>query len=830
MLTDETSPRVGTSPESLAVGLVENLFFVQGRLPEHADAKDWYHALAITLRHRVMPAWAATTQRNEQGDVRHVAYLSAEFLVGPHSGSVMQALDLVAAVEGAAEIVGIDLADVLAQEPEPGLGNGGLGRLAACYLDSLAALEYPAIGYGIRYEHGIFTQEIEGGRQVEYPDNWLQRGNPWEIRRPALSYEVGFGGHTEKIPTGDGRSHVRWVPEQTVSGVAYDTPIVGYRVGTVNTLRLWKSEAPESFDLGAFNAGDYYGAVASEVGSESISQVLYPNDEGELGKELRLKQQVFFSSCALQDMLRFHLETGGLPETFHDRFAVQLNDTHPAIGVAELLRLLVDVHRLDWDTAWTVTQKTFSYTNHTLLPEALETWPERFFERLLPRHLEIVHEINTHFLDDVRSRVHGKAGQIERLSIIENHGERRIRMAHLATAGSHTVNGVSAMHSALLTERVMGDFHALWPERFTNVTNGVTPRRFLKQANHGLVELIGERIGNHWISDLGRIRSLEDHADDAAFGEEWLAVKRANKVRLASRMGRATSVTVDPDSLFDVQVKRIHEYKRQHLNLLHVITLYNRIKLGMHAGPPRTVIFGGKAAPGYRMAKEIIEAIHAVARMVNRDPAARGLLKVVFIPDFNVTVAQDVYPAADLSEQISTAGYEASGTGNMKFAMNGALTIGTLDGANVEIHDLVGPENFFLFGLTAEDVTAAQANGRRPADIVTADDELSAAIHLLSSGFFAGGDSDHFEGLVKSLLEVDHFLVLDDYRSYVDAQAEAGAVYGDPREWAKRSILNTARVGYFSSDRAIREYADRIWRIDPLPIPPRVGVSPSADA
>ena len=817
ILTDESSPRLGTSPDALARGIVENLFFHQGRLPETASAKAWYTALAIALRHRVMSKWASSLESRRDPGVRQVAYLSAEFLLGPHAGSVIQALDLGDEVREACGLLGLDLDALLAEEPEPGLGNGGLGRLAACYLDSLAALDYPAMGYGIRYEHGIFVQSIEGGRQVELPDNWLSRGNPWEVRRAGLSYDVGFGGRTERVRDGRGRVHVQWVPDRVVKGVAHDTPIVGYKVETVNTLRLWRSESPESFDLDAFNKGDFDGSVASQVDSETISKVLYPNDEGDLGKVLRLKQQYFFTSCALQDMMRFHLRTGGNPASFHERYAIQLNDTHPAIAVAELLRLLVDVHGLEWDTAWDVTSRSFAFTNHTLLPEALETWPERFFSQLLPRHLEIIHEVNRRFLDEVRIRVHGDPGPIERLSIIEDRGERQIRMANLAAAASHTINGVSSLHSELLTERVMSDFHDLWPEKFTNVTNGVTPRRFLKLANPGLVDLIGSRIGNHWISDLERIREIEDHADDGAFGDEWQAVKRENKVRLARRIGRATSISVDPDSMFDVQVKRIHEYKRQHLNLLHIITLYNRVKLGTYAGPPRTVVFGGKAAPGYWMAKEIIEAIHAVARAVNRDPALRGILKVIFLPDFNVTSAQEVYPASDLSEQISTGGYEASGTGNMKFAMNGALTIGTLDGANVEIRERVGEENFFLFGLTADEVVERQASGRNPQDIVDADPELAAAMELLSSGFFAGGDPDWFGGLVKNLLTNDHFLVLDDYRAYVDCQAEVSRVYLDQAEWAKRSILNSARVGFFSSDRAIREYAERIWALPQHP-------------
>jgi starch phosphorylase len=677
----------------------------------------------------------------------------------------------------------------------------------------------PAIGYGIRYEFGIFDQQIHDGWQVELTDKWLERGNPWEVVRPGVRYYVNFGGHTQAWTDDAGRYRVRWLPTGQVKGVACDTPVSGYRVNTCNTLRLWKSEAVESFDFQDFNVGDYYGAVEAKVVSETLSKVLYPNDEPAIGKRLRLAQQYFFVSCSLQDMLRL-LDLKGEPiRRFPDVFAAQLNDTHPSIAVAELMRLLVDEHQLPWDEAWDITRRTFAYTNHTLLPEALETWGLPLFRRLLPRPLEIIFEINRRFLDEVRVLCPGDEARLARMSLIDEGGEKRIRMAHLAVVGSHTVNGVAALHSRLLRETVLRDFAQMWPERFDNVTNGVTPRRFVMLSNPGLAGLLDEAVGAGWASDPARLRALEAHAGDAAFRERWRQIKRGNKAVLAQRIRESTGVTVDPDALFDIQVKRIHEYKRQHLNVLHIVALYRRLQRDPQLSiAPRCFVFAGKAAPGYRMAKLIIRLINGVAEVVNADPAIGDRMKVVFLPDYNVKNAQPIYPAADLSEQISTAGKEASGTGNMKFMMNGALTIGTLDGANVEIREAVGPENFFLFGLTAEQVTQAQAQGYRPADRVHSIPELRDALALIAGGHFSRGDRDMFRPLVDNLMQHDPFLVLADFPDYVACQDRVGTLWAERERWTGASILNTARSGTFSSDRAIREYCERIWHARPVPI------------
>ncbi|MBP1621012.1 MAG: glycogen phosphorylase [Acidobacteria bacterium] len=784
-----------------------------------SNAVEMYLALAATVRDRLIQRWVTTVHAITERDVRVVCYLSAEFLLGPQLINNLVALDIEAETREALAGLGVDLSELAAREEEPGLGNGGLGRLAACYLDSLATLEIPAVGYGIRYEFGIFDQEIRDGWQVEVTDKWLQHGNPWEIARPGIAYHVGLGGRTEPYQDVEGRFRVRWLPDRDVRGVAYDTPIAGYRVGTCGLLRLWKAEAAESFDFQAFNLGDYWGAVDQKVVSENISKVLYPNDELVQGRELRLEQQHFFVSCSLQDLLRLHLLQGRSPDTFHRHFAVQLNDTHPAVAVAELMRLLVDEHGLPWERAWEVTRSALGYTNHTLLPEALERWPVPLFARLLPRHLEIIYEINRRFLDEVRVRYPADDGRVARMSLIDEHGERFVRMAHLATVGSHAVNGVAALHSELLRRDVLRDFAEFEPEKFCNVTNGVTPRRFLRVANPRLAALLTEAIGDGWVKDLEQLRGLEARADDAGFRAAWREVKLAAKRDLAGVILARAGVEVDPASLFDVQVKRIHEYKRQHLNALHVITLYNRIRSNPNADlVPRTVIVGGKAAPGYRMAKLIIKLVNSVAEVVNADPLVRGRLRVVFLPDFNVTNAQGVYPAADLSEQISTAGKEASGTGNMKFAMNGALTIGTLDGANVEIRDAVGADNFFLFGLTVDQVGALRAAGYHPRAVFGGDAELHEAITQIAAGAFSRGDSGLFRPLVDNLLEHDPFLVLADYRAYVDAQDEAARTYLDSDRWGRMSILNTARTGCFSSDRSIRDYAERIWDVVPVPV------------
>jgi starch phosphorylase len=717
--------------------------------------------------------------------------------------------------------LGLDLDELLAHEEEPGLGNGGLGRLAACFLDSLATLERPAIGYGIRYEFGIFDQAIRDGWQVEVTDKWLQLGNPWEIAKPELALYVGFGGHCEGYHDDQGRYRVHWVPAHVVKGIPYDTPVLGYRVGTCNTLRLWAAEAAESFDFASFNLGDYYRAVDAKVISETISKVLYPNDEPEIGKRLRLAQQYFFVSCSLQDMLRMQKRLGKPIEGFPDLWAVQLNDTHPSIGVAELMRLLVDEECLPWEQAWDITQRTFGYTNHTLLPEALETWPLPLFAELLPRHLEIIFEINRRFLDEVRRRYPGDDARVARLSLIAEGGEKRVRMAHLACVGSHAINGVAALHTELLKRSVLKDFHELWPEHFSNKTNGVTPRRFMVLSNPGLTALINRTIGERWVTHTDELRRLEPYADNAAFQTAWREVKLANKRRLSEYIRAQTGIELDPEWLFDIQVKRIHEYKRQHLNLLHVITLYQRLKANPAlAIPPRAFIFGGKAAPGYFMAKRIIKLVNAVAEVVNQDPDVNGRLRVAFVPNFNVQNAELIYPAADLSEQISTAGKEASGTGNMKFMMNGALTIGTLDGANVEIREEVGAENFFLFGLQVEEVNALLARGYRPWEQAESNPELKGVLHLLGSGHFAHGDAEVFRPLVDSLWHWDPYLVLTDYASYIACQEQVSGAWQDPSRWTRMSILNTARSGKFSSDRVIHEYCEEIWGVKPVPVEP----------
>jgi starch phosphorylase len=808
--------RTGFTADEIKQAFLDNLRCGMGRLEGLATKHDLYFALALTIRDRVFQRTVESIESYGGANARRVAYLSAEYLPGPHLANNLLNLGITDATRGALQSLGYDLDEILAQEEEPGLGNGGLGRLASCYMDSLASVEVPAIGYGIRYEFGIFDQIIRDGWQCEITDKWLRNGNPWEIARPDITYAVKFGGRTEGFTDEKGRFRIRWIPETEVKGISYDTPILGYRVATCDILRLWKAEAIESFDFAAFNYGDYYRAVQDKMVSENITKVLYPNDEVAAGKELRLKQQFFFSSCSLQDMLRIHMLLGGTPATLHEKWVAQLNDTHPAIAVAELMRLLVDEHGLGWEEAWKVTRGTFAYTNHTLLPEALEKWSVDLFGKLLPRHLEIIYEINRRFLEEVRAKFPGDETRLAPLSLIDEGNPRSVRMAHLATVGSHAVNGVAQLHSELLRETVLRDFAELWPEKFCNVTNGVTPRRFVALSNPGLTQLITSRIGDGWLQDLNQLRQLERFADDAEFQQQWRDVKLANKQRLATLIKNRTGITVSPESLFDVQVKRIHEYKRQHLAALHILTLYLRLRSNPQADvPPRTFIFGGKAAPGYFIAKRIIKLINAIGEIVNTDPAMRDRLKVVYFPDFNVTNAHFIYPAADLSEQISTAGKEASGTGNMKFALNGALTIGTLDGANVEIREEVGAENFFLFGLTAKEVTELKARGYRPGDYYAQNMALRDIIDFMASGALARGDPELFRPIVENLLNADPFLLLADYQSYIDAQELVSALWRDPRAWTRKSILNTARVGKFSSDRSIRDYCERVWKIQP---------------
>jgi len=820
-----------TTAAALQQSVLDHLHFSQARPVQLATRNDWYMALSLAVRDRMLDDWLTSLQHLHRKELKIVSYLSAEFLMGPHLGNNLVNLGILEPARQAVAALGQNLDDLLRQEEEPGLGNGGLGRLAACYMDSLATLRVPAIGYGIRYEFGIFDQEIRDGWQVEITDKWLRLGNPWEICRPEISYEVKFGGHTEHFQDSEGGLQVRWVPNQVVRGIAYDTPVAGYRSGVTDLLRLWKSEAVESFDFQAFNVGDYYQAVDKKVISETITKVLYPNDEPQIGKRLRLSQQFFFVSCSLQDMLRIHQLRGDGLDSFPDSFAVQLNDTHPSIGVAELMRLLVDEHQLEWDAAWEITCATFAYTNHTLLPEALEKWPLPLFAGLLPRHLEIIYEINRRFLDEVRLRYPGDDARVARLSIIDESGEKYVRMAHLACVGSHAINGVAALHSELLKETVLRDFFELSPEKFHNVTNGVTPRRWMLLSNPGLSRLITDRIGEGWVKNPDELRKLEALAKDRTFQTAWRKVKEENKRTLAAVIKERTGIEVDPASLYDVQVKRIHEYKRQHLNVLHIIALYNRIKRDPQADfTPRTFIFGGKAAPGYAMAKLIIKLINAVGEVVNDDPDVAGRLKVVFFPDFNVTNGQMVYPAADLSEQISTAGKEASGTGNMKFSLNGALTIGTLDGANVEIREEVGEENFFLFGLTAEQVHALKAGGYHPGHLYDSNPTIREAIGQIASGDFSRGDTALFRPLVDHLLHRDDYLLLADFPSYLECQDQVSAAYRDTKKWTEMAILNVARMGKFSSDRSIREYCTNIWGARPIQEPGPTGAPKAAKA
>jgi glycogen phosphorylase len=793
-------------PRSFALDLLEKLYVELAKFPGVATRNDYYLALSYAVRDRLLHRWVDSARALLERKQRTVIYLSAEYLIGPQLGSNIQALDLQDTVRTAAQELGISLDDLIDHEGEPGLGNGGLGRLAACYMDSLATLDIPAVGHGLRYEFGIFNQDIRDGWQVERTDTWLRHGFPWEIRRYDIERSVGFGGYTEH-----GAGGVRWIPERIVKGVPYDVPVAGYGTPTTNFLRLWSAVAAEEFDLDAFQVGEYWRAVESKMRSENLTKVLYPNDSSPAGKQLRLEQQYFFISCALQDCIRMLQAAGADVRELGKLLAIQLNDTHPTLGVPELMRLLMDVHHLGWDESWTIVHEAFAYTNHTLLPEALETWPLPLMQRLLPRHVEIIFEINRRFLTEVREKFPGDEARARRMSLIGEHGDKVVRMAHLATVASHHINGVATLHSRLLRETVLRDFAELWPERFTNVTNGVTPRRFLSLANPRLTNLISDAIGDDWLRDLDKLRNLEPLADDAAFQQKWRAVKHANKAELAALQLGA----FDPAALLDAHCKRIHEYKRQHLNLIHAIVLWQRLVRGADHDVPRTIVIAGKAAPAYRAAKLIVRLAHGVAGAIAADPRARDHLRVIFAPDFSVKNAQRIYPAADLSAQISTAGMEASGTGNMKFTMNGALTIGTLDGANVEIRDHVGAEHFFLFGLTADEVIARKAAGYNPRDVLAQDGELAEAVELIASGALSRGDRGMFAPLVADLVERDPFLVLADFRSFADCQARVAAAWRNPTAWTRSSILNVARSGYFSSDRSIREYAKTIWRVRP---------------
>ncbi len=806
--------------------LADNLCYERGTTAESASLQDAYWTLAVTIRDRLADRRARTASANYAANPKFVYYLSAEYMLGRQLRQNAMYTGTADLARQAVASSGFSLEDLEALDVEPGLGNGGLGRLAACLLDSLATLDMPAVGYGIRYEFGIFKQAFEDGNQVEHPDDWAFYGNPWEFPAPDDRQVVGFYGHTEAVDDDQGGLRARWVPGETVGGEPSHMLVPGYGTETVNIIRLWQARAGrESFDLGLFNAGHYAEAVEAQMRSENLTKVLYPSDSTAAGRELRLKQQYFLVSCSLRDIIRRFRFRNSDWEAFPDKVVIQLNDTHPVLAIPELMRLLVDDHGVGWEQAWSITRRSFAYTCHTLLPEALETWPVDMFERLLPRHLEIIYALNQFFLEDVRAHHPGDDGRIARVSLIQEVPERRVRMANLAVVGSFAVNGVAELQSRLLAQTTLRDFADLWPGKFLNQTNGVSPRRFLALANPRLSGLITARLGDQrWLTDLDRLQELEAFADDAGFREQWREVKRLNKLDLAAHALAATGVTIDPASLFDVMAKRLHEYKRQVLKLLHVVTLYNRIKADPGAAvTPCTVIFGAKAAPSYQQAKRIIKLINSVASVVNADPDVCDRIKVVFLPDYNVSVSELVVAAGNVSEQISLAGKEASGTGNMKLALNGAVTVGTLDGANIEIRDRVGADNFFLFGLTADDVTALRQGGYSPYPYYQDDAELRAAVDALTSGAFSAGDRGAFEPVISSLLNTDEYMVLADYRSYVDCHDRAaGPAWADQERWTRMSILNTARSGFLSSDRTVRGYCRDIWHVEPVPVPPYV--------
>ena len=803
---------------SIEHSLTNHLMYTVGKSVKAATGHDWYDTAAHTVRDHLIERWTHTVDNNLEQDPKRIYYLSMEFLIGRTLSNAALNLGIEPSLHAGLLALGQEMENIEEMENDAALGNGGLGRLAACFLDSMATMDLPGMGYGIRYEYGMFTQRIENGQQVEHPDNWLRYGNPWEFQRPERLYPVRFYGRIVKFPDAHGNVEHRWVDSETVMAMAYDFPVPGYNTETVNNLRLWAAKSTREFDLGSFNAGDYIGAVVEKDITENLSKVLYPDDSSLMGRELRLKQEYFFVSASVQDILiRFlsrHNDWNMLPE----KVAIQLNDTHPAIAVAEMMHQLLDNHLLEWDNAWRLVTGIFAYTNHTLMQEALEAWPVEMFERVLPRHLEIIYEINHRFLAQVNHCFPGDAGLLERVSIIDESHGRRVRMAHLAVVGSHTVNGVAAIHSDLLKTVLFLDFQRIFPGKFINVTNGITPRRWLNQCNPRLTELIASRIGTGFVRDLSELKKLAVFADDAEFRKEFRAVKQANKLYLAEHIEKVTGIRVDPDSLFDVQAKRIHEYKRQLLNVLHVITLYNRIRSGQADGiAPRTVIFGGKAAPGYRTAKLIVRLINDVAGIVNNDPAVGDLLKVVFYPNYDVSTAEKIFPASELSEQISTAGTEASGTGNMKMALNGALTIGTLDGANIEICEEVGDENIFIFGLTTPQVAELRARGYNPWDYYNGNAELRQALDMIGNGFFSVEELERYRSLFDNLTRNgDHYLLLADYAGYIEAQDRVSALYLDQEEWTRQSILNVANMGKFSSDRTIQEYADKVWKVKPV--------------
>nr|WP_162304019.1 glycogen/starch/alpha-glucan phosphorylase [Sinorhizobium medicae] len=808
----QPAPR-SSEPSQLAVEILERLKYRIGKDPKVAKPHDWLTAAILVARDRITDKWMDSTRKTYSTGAKRVYYMSLEFLIGRMMRDAMTNLGLMDEMRDALASLGVDIDVIAALEPDAALGNGGLGRLAACFMESMATVDVPAYGYGIRYMHGLFRQQMADGWQVELPETWLAHGNPWEFERRECSYEIGYGGSVETVNIDEEVQRYVWKPAERVIATAFDTPAVGWRATRVNTLRLWAAQPIDPILLDAFNAGDHIGALRESNKAESLTRVLYPADATPAGQELRLRQEYFFSSASLQDILRRHLQQYPDFTSLPDAVAIQLNDTHPAVSVAELVRLLSDVHGLDFEQSWDIARRTFSYTNHTLLPEALESWPVPLVERLLPRHMQIVYAINAKILIEARRVRYATDEAIRNISLIDETGERRVRMGNLAFVGSHSINGVSALHTELMKETVFADLHALYPDRINNKTNGITPRRWLMQCNPDLFGLIREAIGDEFIDNTEALQALDAFADNADFQERFAAVKRANKVRLAKLIQANLGIRLDPSAMFDIQIKRIHEYKRQLLNLIEAVALYDQIRSHPELDwVPRVKLFAGKAAPSYHNAKLIIKLANDIARVINNDPAVRGLLKVVFIPNYNVSLAEVMVPAADLSEQISTAGMEASGTGNMKFALNGALTIGTLDGANVEMRDWVGEENIQIFGMTAEDVGKARAEGHNPRAIIENSRELSQALSAIASGVFSPDDRNRFSGLVDGLYNHDWFMVAADFEAYAKAQREIDQLWTKPAAWYSKAVRNTARMGWFSSDRTIRQYAGEIWR------------------
>ena len=803
-----------TDSEFLKAEILSKLAYAVGKDPLTANSSDWLTATILVVRDHIVDRWMATTRENYRAEKKRVYYLSLEFLIGRLLRDAMNNLELTDGISKALSELNVDIDFIRELEPDAALGNGGLGRLAACFMESMASIGVPADGYGIRYDHGLFRQAIENGAQMEYPENWLNFGNPWEFMRREANYHIGFGGTVEVITEWDGATTSVWHPAEVVRAIAYDTPVVGWRGESVNTLRLWRARATTEIKLDIFNSGDHAGALSESNRARSISRVLYPADASAEGQELRLRQEYFFTSASLQDIMRRHLQQYSTLDNLADKVAIQLNDTHPALVVAELMRLLVDQHNMKWEKAWEITQAVVSYTNHTLLPEALERWSVNLMERMLPRHMQIIYVINARLLNQVKSQFPNNDALLAAVSLIDEHGGRHVRMGNLAFVGSHKVNGVSALHSDLMTKTVFRELHQVFPDRICNKTNGITPRRWLMQANPELTGLLRETIGDAFLDDASRLKDLIPYADDAAFRAKFRAVKQSNKARLAQLIQDRVGVQVNPEAMFDVQVKRMHEYKRQHLNIFETIALYNDIRANPHKNwVPRVKIFAGKAAASYWQAKSIIRLINDVGNVINNDPTVGDLLKVVFIPNYNVSTAEIIMPAADLSEQISTAGLEASGTGNMKFALNGALTIGTLDGANVEILEHVGADNIKIFGMTAQEVEDLRVRGYNPRATIESIPALKDVLDAVAGGVFSPNDQHRYSGLVDSMYNSDHFLVAPDFVSYAQAQRELDTLWLDQDQWQKKAVLNTANMGWFSSDRTITEYAREIWGI-----------------